>query len=146
MMKIENATINTNSLRSTLRIEANASSYEIELLFNRAKGKTVDTSFEASGDITRFGALSPTCAQCRSNLLEFIKKQFSAQQVNVTEQEIEDLGKIGFYADFVQYEYRWFEGPGYYGQFADDSVTPPRTLILYLLIVFLYILLYTIPL
>ena len=76
LMKIENATIsNSHSLRSTLRIEANASSYEIELLFNRAKGKTVDTSFEASGDITRFGALSPTCEQCKSNLLEFIKKQ-----------------------------------------------------------------------
>lgn len=126
-MKIKNATI-SNSLRSILRrIEANASSYEIELLFNRAKGKTVDTTFEASGDITRFKTISPTCEQCKSNLLESLKELFSAQQqINVTEPEIEDLAFLGFYLDFVQYEYRWFEGPGYYGQFADDSVTPPR--------------------
>jgi len=109
-----------------LWIEANTSSYEIELLFNRAKGKTVDTTFEASGDITRFKTISPTCEQCKSNLPESAKEQFSAQQINVTEQEIEQLVKIGFYGSLVQFEYGWFEGPGYYGQFDDDSVTPPR--------------------
>lgn len=46
--------------------------------------------------------------------------------LNATEQEFEDLAKFAFYDAAFQYEYRWFEGPGYYGQFTDDSVTTPN--------------------
>ena len=99
-------------------IEANVSSYEVELLFNRASNKTVDTIYETSGSKTRFKKLSSTCEQCKSSsVAAFVAYNYTIE-----------TAETAFYSAFITPEYRWYEGPGYYGTIAADdaSVTKPR--------------------
>ena len=103
-----------------LIIEANVSSYEIELLFNRANKKTVDSIVETSGTKTWFSTnLSESCDLCESN---FVAQKLKA---NTTREDAVD----SIYSTLLYNEYRWFEAPGYYGTLApedDTSVTKPR--------------------
>ena len=92
-----------------LQIGANATSLQIELLYNRANNMTYDDIFEVSGNVTKLKrGLSSSCELCTSSALPSLQGTFDEKLLNEF---------------MLLWEGRWYEGPGYYSLLDEEDTS-----------------------
>jgi len=104
----------------------NTTSLQIELLYNRASNMTFGNVFETSGNLTQMKErkLSSSCDLCKSTFKEVL-----LSAMNLTNEAALDLMEESFNLNYVFYEVKWYEGPGYYSildQEDSSSLIQPR--------------------